>query len=206
MLHRSLGLDARLANGYSFLAQSLGQSIMDPPNVKGWPGGREWVTTSTLLSRYNLAGALVGLPQDKARAGQSDRAARMMQRLQRMRRTDPNGEEDDGMAPDMGGDRDRDGDARGRRRGGRGGRDRAQVATYDVLREVQARGLDSPERIVDHYCAVLLAGPATDEMRAAFLAYLAQDGGLDLARPFLARDKLHGLLRLIVSTPEFQLS
>jgi hypothetical protein len=30
-----------------------------PPNVKGWDGGAAWITTSTLLQRYNLAAALL---------------------------------------------------------------------------------------------------------------------------------------------------
>ena len=32
----------------------LGQDLFDPPNVKGWPGGLRWITTSTLLSRTQL--------------------------------------------------------------------------------------------------------------------------------------------------------
>lgn len=34
------------------LAQ-MGQIPFFPPNVKGWPGGRTWINTSTLLVRYN---------------------------------------------------------------------------------------------------------------------------------------------------------
>ncbi|WHZ21804.1 MAG: putative SIGNAL PEPTIDE PROTEIN [Nitrospira sp.] len=32
----------------------LGQDLFDPPNVKGWPGGTRWITTSTLLDRIQL--------------------------------------------------------------------------------------------------------------------------------------------------------
>ena len=39
--------------------QQLGQVLFAPPNVKGWDGGRAWISSSTLLLRYNLAGALV---------------------------------------------------------------------------------------------------------------------------------------------------
>jgi hypothetical protein len=39
---------------------SLGQSLLAPPNVKGWEGGEAWITTSTLLDRGNLALAMVG--------------------------------------------------------------------------------------------------------------------------------------------------
>ncbi|HLJ96321.1 MAG TPA: DUF1800 domain-containing protein [Gemmataceae bacterium] len=36
----------------------MGQELFTPPNVKGWPGGRSWLNTSTLLARDNFAGAL----------------------------------------------------------------------------------------------------------------------------------------------------
>ena len=36
----------------------LGQELFNPPNVKGWDGGKAWISTSTLLARYNLAGLL----------------------------------------------------------------------------------------------------------------------------------------------------
>jgi hypothetical protein len=37
----------------------LGQDLFTPPNVKGWDGGVTWITTNTLLARYNDAQALV---------------------------------------------------------------------------------------------------------------------------------------------------
>ena len=45
----------------------LGQELFQPPNVKGWDGGIAWITTNTLLDRYNFAAAMVegervGLP------------------------------------------------------------------------------------------------------------------------------------------------
>ncbi len=41
------------------LLSNLGQTLFDPPNVKGWDGGRAWISSSTLLVRYNAAGHLV---------------------------------------------------------------------------------------------------------------------------------------------------
>lgn len=32
----------------------LGQDVFDPPNVKGWPGGQEWITSTTLLARQQI--------------------------------------------------------------------------------------------------------------------------------------------------------
>ena len=33
----------------------LGQNVFEPPSVKGWEGGRLWITSSTLLQRTNFA-------------------------------------------------------------------------------------------------------------------------------------------------------
>jgi uncharacterized protein (DUF1800 family) len=38
---------------------SLGQVVFAPPNVKGWDGGRAWISASSLLYRYNLASYLL---------------------------------------------------------------------------------------------------------------------------------------------------
>ncbi len=37
---------------------AMGQRLFAPPNVKGWPGGRSWLNTSTVLERDNFAEAL----------------------------------------------------------------------------------------------------------------------------------------------------
>jgi hypothetical protein len=37
----------------------IGQELFTPPNVKGWPGGRAWLNTSTMLERDNFAETLV---------------------------------------------------------------------------------------------------------------------------------------------------
>jgi uncharacterized protein (DUF1800 family) len=40
--------------------EQMGQVPFAPPNVKGWPGGRTWINTSTLFVRYNTALWLAG--------------------------------------------------------------------------------------------------------------------------------------------------
>ncbi len=37
---------------------TMGQALFAPPNVKGWPGGRVWLNTSTVLERDNFASVL----------------------------------------------------------------------------------------------------------------------------------------------------
>jgi uncharacterized protein (DUF1800 family) len=41
-----------------WLTRNLGQDLFAPPNVKGWDGGPSWITTNTLLERYNEAAVL----------------------------------------------------------------------------------------------------------------------------------------------------
>ncbi len=39
--------------------RSMGQELFNPPNVKGWDGGRSWINTSTLFLRENFAAGVV---------------------------------------------------------------------------------------------------------------------------------------------------
>jgi uncharacterized protein (DUF1800 family) len=71
------------------MTRQLGQELFAPPNVKGWDGGVAWITTNTLLTRYNDAQALVEgtLPPLTANdfagkgGGNGQQAMRAMQRL-----------------------------------------------------------------------------------------------------------------------------
>ena len=80
--------------------------------------------------------------------------------------------------------------------GDRPRRGRRLPPTFDVVAAVKAAGLTTPEAVVDHFTRALLVNPPPAEMRATLLAYLDR----------LDAQRLHGLLRLIVSTPEFQLT
>ena len=37
------------------LADQMGQTLLSPPDVSGWPGGAAWINSTTLLQRMNLA-------------------------------------------------------------------------------------------------------------------------------------------------------
>lgn len=55
---RELEIDD-LPSGYALeCGRQLGQVLFFPPNVAGWDWGRAWINTNTLLSRYNIAGAV----------------------------------------------------------------------------------------------------------------------------------------------------
>jgi len=44
------------------LTRALGQVPFMPPNVKGWPGGKRWITANTLLMRRQVLRALLRRP------------------------------------------------------------------------------------------------------------------------------------------------
>ncbi|HEX8325541.1 MAG TPA: DUF1800 domain-containing protein [Tepidisphaeraceae bacterium] len=54
-LARQLGLDELRFGRMRDALRQMGQEPLMPPNVKGWPGGRQWINTSTLLVRQNTA-------------------------------------------------------------------------------------------------------------------------------------------------------
>jgi hypothetical protein len=48
---RSFGLEPEPAIALAVATAVMGQNLMAPPNVKGWPGGDAWINTNTLLAR-----------------------------------------------------------------------------------------------------------------------------------------------------------
>ena len=53
--YRKLGL-TRIPGipNFAYVARALGQALGNPPNVKGWDGGKSWINPSTLMERGNV--------------------------------------------------------------------------------------------------------------------------------------------------------
>jgi uncharacterized protein (DUF1800 family) len=69
---RSLGVPVRDLSILNDALDLMGQRLFLPPSVKGWPGGRAWINTSTLYVRQNtLVYMLTGV---RARGAPNDRA------------------------------------------------------------------------------------------------------------------------------------
>lgn len=47
---------------HSVLGLQLGQDLLNPPNVKGWPGGHNWISTGTFPIRQQTSIALLTVP------------------------------------------------------------------------------------------------------------------------------------------------
>lgn len=185
-LFRTLGAEPPSRLRLGGVTAMLGQELFEPPNVKGWEGGRTWISTSGLLARYNVAAALVGQPRDQG-------PLRRFGLGRPARQTD--------QATMMGGEEDAD-----------GRKPRGPRAVVDPRTLV---GAGSPGEVVDALALRVWGRAPEGEVRSALAAYLggtAAEAASDTdAHPAFdpevpgARDRLHGLLRLLVSTPEFQL-
>jgi len=193
-------------------AARLGQNLMYPPNVKGWEEGGAWITTATLLDRYNFCRALVkagptGPPNPRRSAIQRRGQQQQQGRGQR--------------------------DARGGRQSAEA---RLRAMQMMARRRAQARvrnwdpGLDlvglvarlevsTADQIIAALGKRLLYVPLSEDREHILRAFvtgsdgtkpLALDkivsGKLDARGRRDAESKLRELLHLLMSTPEFQLS
>ncbi len=72
-LVQDLGLDVLLLQRTTLQpVRQMGQNILQPPNVRGWVGGRLWINSSTLAARRQLAQALC-TPLDEERLNADER-------------------------------------------------------------------------------------------------------------------------------------
>ena len=65
--------------GIVLASRRLGQDLMDPPNVKGWPGGRHWISSDTLMMRRQILDRFLrGMEMLKARKTAGSKATAPM--------------------------------------------------------------------------------------------------------------------------------
>ncbi|MCA8831833.1 DUF1800 domain-containing protein [Hymenobacter pini] len=58
-IKRTLGLQLVDDKPLIVFQKALGQTLFEPPNVAGWPGGRNWIDSSSLLYRLQLPSVLL---------------------------------------------------------------------------------------------------------------------------------------------------
>ena len=58
-MKRTLGLELANERPLIVFQKALGQTLFEPPNVAGWPGGRSWIDSSSLLYRLQLPSVLL---------------------------------------------------------------------------------------------------------------------------------------------------
>jgi uncharacterized protein (DUF1800 family) len=144
------------------LLRSLGQDLFAPPNVKGWDGGLAWITTNTLLMRYNESAVLAegdsSVLAGMVTAKKPGQGQRVQNRLQKMR---------------LGG-----------------------VNVEKILNEKERA---DKEALVAALEKRLLQGMLKDKQKETLREYLKSKGDLD-------ESEIRGAIRLVMSTPEYQLT
>jgi uncharacterized protein (DUF1800 family) len=160
-------LDAPLPspNASQNAMRQMGQILLAPPNVKGWDGGKAWISTSTLLFRYNFANYLINgdamLPANGPRRQPgADLAFRQGVRTVEQIRRDP----------------------------------------IDLNKVIPEELRTKPEELVSHLSLLLFQRQPQDKDIRTFTQYL------EARKPDTGDETMRGLLHLMMSTPEFQMT
>ncbi len=190
-------------------ASLLGERLFAPPGVQGWEGGRSWITTSSLLQRGNLAGALLGVVSVKAILGEEPRE------------DPPDHPPDD---PEMGGDGASAEDGQGAQPEKAAPRPKLPGELralrhmnwrprLNLTQRLERRGVTSDADLAQALLSECLAIPVDPGLRqrvAERLAAERQEKGVPagelLARPAVAEPLLRKLAHEILSLPEAQLN
>lgn len=162
--------------------RSMGQELFQPPNVKGWDGGRKWINTATLFARYNFASNVLtgqGLI-DRQDAMRMDRRGRQRDLIHRYL--------DDEFGGEM---------TRPRIR-------REEQSSFDPAHILDAHKIGDADRVLNHFIERLLQMNIERGQRAHLRRLLLVEGRFDRS----TRDGKHrvvSLVNAILSTPEYQL-
>ena len=195
-------------------ASVLGQRPLFPPSVKGWDEGEAWITTSSLMTRGNLAGVLLGVVEiDEILEAAPPAAQRSRSEIAMSDpgQTDPATDEQPSMEAS-----DAPAEVPKRKLGdlqtlknARGLRWRPRIFLTDRL---DRAGLYTDGAIVRGLADELLAIPLPEETRIYLIDELATrrkaqgvKNGQLLADPQVGEPILRDLAHLILSLPEAQL-
>ncbi len=84
---RTFGIRFGNPMAIAFVQKALGQMLFNPPNVAGWPGGKNWIDNSTLLLRLNLGTYLLQMAELNLRPKDDLKARERSGRLNRLEAT-----------------------------------------------------------------------------------------------------------------------
>jgi uncharacterized protein (DUF1800 family) len=154
----------------------MGQRLFAPPNVKGWPGARSWLNTSTMLERDNFAAALaLGTLWDEQPPRRPAPAPTSLGDVAlRLARPKPENPADESAPP-------------------------AALDPARLLREENVRG---PEEVVGALLDLYVPGGVRAEARARLVAFVADGAPSGRALDRRVRETVHAILTM----PEYQLA
>ena len=184
------------------MANKMGQTLFQPPNVKGWKQGAAWVSTSTLFHRYNFAGLVTRdltlaqfMETPKRRGARNNRAGNDMPASRPSSRSSQpgrpakapasrpssQGQEPTSKAPKSKPTKPKSpaAKARDRRRRQADNRRRREAKQlldvkfpFPAAHLVRRLGLRAPDDIVDHFTATCLTVPLDKASREVLVNHL----------------------------------
>lgn len=158
----------------------MGQDLFVPPDVNGWPGGMAWINSNTLLIRYNFANFLLnGVSPDQFKVFKAEGAGAAFKRREFVESQRTN-----------------------------------KPIDWSPKQQLKDLGLDrrlvTGRDIVEHYIRDFIGRPISNDLRQQFIAFAETDasGG---RKSFSINDsnfdeRVRGLVHLIMSSPDYQLS
>lgn len=84
-MSRGLGTTFEDRRPLLILQKALGQVLLNPPNVAGWPGGKAWIDNATLLLRLNLPHVLLNAGTVNVDVKEEFEAQKSFKRLQNIK-------------------------------------------------------------------------------------------------------------------------
>jgi uncharacterized protein (DUF1800 family) len=204
---------------FNVLTESMGQKLLNPPNVAGWASGKSWITPGLLLVRGNFVYDTVFPPINfiapdrvaEERFGIVPVADKVAMGMDVTTATKPDGKEVTSMS--MQNDRDEDFNTRlASYHAWRKAIEKVKAiprmpARIDLSQMVRDAGCTSAQQAIDHFLLRFLSAPVDAETRRKIAALLEYDlGTADLiyADSYM-EDALRNVLHVILSLPAYQL-
>jgi hypothetical protein len=148
--------------------EAMGQTLLAPPNVKGWPGGRIWLNTATVLERANFAQAVAqGTLWADPFPGPTVAAAFA-------------------SFPE--------GDAAGKH--ATPGKTGDPPAAFDAARLLREEGVSRPGDVVRVLLELHLSGGCREEARARLVAFVGEGNPAGAALDRRAREAVHAIFAM----------
>jgi len=204
---------------FNVLTESMGQKLLNPPNVAGWASGKSWITPGLLLVRGNFVYDTVFPPVNfiapdrvaEDRFGIVPVADKVAMGMDVATATKPDGKEVTSMS--MQNDRDEDFNTRlASYHAWRKAIEKVKAiprmpARIDLSQMVRDAGCMTTQQAVDHLLMRFLSVPVDAETRRKIGALLEDDLGtadLTYADSYM-EDALRNALHVILSLPAYQL-
>lgn len=188
---RQLSLETRYTSGLNRYLAAMGQELFSPPNVKGWPGGKVWISTGTMALRYHLADVVLDSkePPGMEPMGRDPGRPMLLPRdpMERQALLLRMSDGSRGMGMEVEGE----GGPRGRR-----SNEPPVSIRFDPSRMFDGNAPDSPSGLVQALGELLISGPLRAELRATAEAVAAR------SEP---ADRVTAVVRCLISSPDYQL-